>query len=216
MNDDFLMPTRYCDIGSKEINDFVKELGYRPKIETVSTIFNFVRDRIKYRFDYPSTTASKTLTKKAGTCFNKANLEIALLRKAGIPAGYGIYLVRKEILKLILPEDIFSMVNDPTVHVFAKVFMGSKWIGLDATVDIELFNCFYQDSDIWTHDPWDGKTDILLKEDFVVEDQGLYANIDLYLSQPPRLWTDSLIEKVNAFIEDKIKQKKIRNDRQDN
>ncbi|MCM8822511.1 MAG: transglutaminase family protein [Candidatus Omnitrophica bacterium] len=207
MDDEFLKPTKYCDIDSEEIKDYVKKLGCKTDIEIASAIFAFVRDGIKYRFDYPSTLASKTMEKKSGTCFNKANLQIALLRKAKIPAGYGVYLVRKEILKPILPQDIFSMVKDPTVHVFAKVFVSGKWIGLDATVDIELFRCFYQNSGVWTHDEWNGKTDICLRGNLVLEDQGLYASIDLYLSQPPKFWTDSLIERANAFIEEKIKQK---------
>lgn len=206
--EDFLKPTKYCDIDSKEICDFVKTIKSEKPFEVVSFIFNFVREKIKYRFDYPCVSASKTLIKKSGTCFNKANLQIALLRKAGIPAGYNVYLVKKEILKPILPDDIFSMVNDLTIHVFTKVFIDNRWVGLDATVDIELFSCFYRNSGIWSHPEWDGKNDILLDKEFVVEDQGLYANIDLYLSKPPRFWNDELIKKANLFIEEKISMKK--------
>lgn len=208
MEDDFLKETKFCDIHSKEIGSFVKNLISTSTVETISNIFNFVRDGVKYRFDFPSVKASETLGKKAGTCFNKATLQIALLRKAGIPAGYGVYLVSKEILKPVLPEDIFSMVNDLTIHVFTKVFLENRWFGLDTTIDIELFDCFYRNSGIWKHDDWDRKSEILLPEDFVVEDQGLYANIDLYLLQPPRFWTDELIKKANLYIENKIRQKK--------
>ncbi len=215
-DNDFLQATKYCDIDSKEIRDFVYGLKSMTTFEMVSFIFNYVRDSVKYRFDYPSVPASVTLIKKTGTCFNKANLQIALLRKAEIPAGYGVYLVKKEILKPVLPDDIFSMVNDLTVHVFAKVFINNKWTSLDATVDEELFNCFYRESGIWTHDIWDGKTDIQLKKEMIVEDQGLYSSIDLYLSQPSRLWNDKLLERANAFIEEKIKQKGKENVRKNN
>ncbi|MCX7705432.1 MAG: transglutaminase family protein [bacterium] len=206
MEDEFLKETRYCDIHSKEIIDFVQNLIGEEEIKTVANIFNFVRDEIKYRFDYTCVKASETLKKKVGTCFNKANLQIALLRKAEIPAGYGVYIVHKDILKEILPEDIFSMVSNPTVHVFAKVFLENRWIGLDATVDRELFECFYKNSGMWKHEEWDGKNEILLSRNFILEDQGLYANIDLYLSKPPRFWTDSLIVKANSYIEEKIRK----------
>ncbi len=205
--DDFLKATKYCDIESRSISEFVEKFRGLERVDIAKAIFNFVRDEIKYRFDYPSVMASKTLLKKYGTCFNKANLQIALLRKAGIPAGYGIYLVKKEIIKPILPEDIFAMVNEVTVHAFAKVLLEERWIGMDATVDIELYECFYKNSGAWAHDEWDRQNDIQLQRDFIVEDQGLYANIDLYLSQPPRFWNDYLIEKANIFIEEKIRRK---------
>lgn len=210
MEDDFLKETRYCDIHSKEIVDLVENLKNLDIIEKVSNIFNIVRDNIKYRFDYPCIRASEILKKKTGTCFNKANLQIALLRKAGIPAGYGVYLVKKEILKPVLPEYIFSMVNEFTIHVFTKVFIDNKWLGLDATVDKELFEVFYKGSCIWKHEEWDRKNEILLPRDFTIEDQGIYASIDLYLSQPPRFWTDELIKKANFYIEEKIKEKEIK------
>ena len=136
---------------------------------------------------------------------SKANLQIALLRKTGIPAGYGVYLVRKEILKPILPPDIYQMVNQPTVHVFTKLFIQNRWVSLDATVDLEMFQCFYSSSGTWTHNCWNRQSDISLDKGFVVEDQGVYANIDLYLSQVPKFWTDQLIQKANCFIEESIK-----------
>ncbi|HOK80972.1 MAG TPA: transglutaminase family protein [bacterium] len=211
--DEYLKETRYCDIHSQEIDDFYRAIGSRDTNEIANLIFNFVRDSVKYRFDYPWVKASETLRKKTGNCFNKANLQIALLRRAGIPAGYGVYLVHKEILKPILPPDIYLLVNQPTVHVFAKLFIHNRWVNLDATVDFELFQCFYNNSSIWSHTHWDGLSDISLDKSFVVEDQGVYANIDLYLSQPPKFWTDNLIQKANCFIEQTIKKmKKEQND----
>ncbi|HOJ31865.1 MAG TPA: transglutaminase family protein [bacterium] len=197
--------TRYCDIHSQEIVNFCKNIESDDAIDIAGFIFDFVRDNIKYRFDYPSVRASETLRKKTGNCFNKANLQIALLRKTGIPAGYGVYLVRKEILKPILPPDIYQMVNQPTVHVFTKLFIQNRWVSLDATVDLEMFQCFYSSSGTWTHNCWNRQSDISLDKGFVVEDQGVYANIDLYLSQVPKFWTDQLIQKANCFIEESIK-----------
>ncbi len=203
-DDEYIKQTRYCDFESKEITNFCENYRYLNTLDIVAAVFDFVRDTIKYRFDYPWRCASETLKKKTGNCFNKANLQIALLRRCGIPAGYGVYLVRKKILRPLLPDEIFEMVNDTTVHVFAKVFINNRWICLDATVDKETYIAFYKDIEIWKHSDWDRKTDIKLDPEWVVEDQGLYANIDLYLSQPTRFWTDRLIETANYFIEKKI------------
>lgn len=206
--DEYIKQTRYCDFESKEIVDFCRNYRNLDTLDIVAGIFNFVRDTIKYRFDYPWRCASETLKKKTGNCFNKANLQIALLRRCSIPAGYGVYLIKKGILKFLLPDDIFEMVNDPTIHIFTKVFVNNRWICLDATVDIETYNTFYKNLEMWKHSKWDRKTHIQIEPKWVIEDQGVYANIDLYLSQPPKFWTDQLIEIANSFIEKKIGLKK--------
>ncbi|HOC02375.1 MAG TPA: transglutaminase-like domain-containing protein [Candidatus Ratteibacteria bacterium] len=203
-DDEYVKSTRYCDLESKEIIEFCSNYKNLSALDTIEEIFNFVRDTIKYRFDYPWRYASETLKKKTGNCFNKANLQIALLRRCGIPAGYGVYLIKKEILKVLLPYDIFEMVNDPTIHVFAKVYINNRWISLDATVDKETYNTFYKKIGMWQRSNWDRKTHIQIEQEWVVEDQGLYSNIDLYLSQSPRFWTDKLIERANSFIEKNI------------
>lgn len=96
------------------------------------------------------------------------------------------------------------MVNDPTIHVFAKVYINNRWISLDATVDKETYDTFYKKIGMWQRSNWDRKTHIQIEQEWVVEDQGLYSNIDLYLSQSPRFWTDKLIERANSFIEKNI------------
>ncbi|HPP66298.1 MAG TPA: transglutaminase-like domain-containing protein [bacterium] len=213
VSEEYIKQTKYCDCWSQPITDFCKNYRYLSMLEAIADIFNFVRDTIKYRFDYPWRYASETLKKKTGNCFNKANLQIALLRGCGIPAGYGVYLIKKEILKPLLPDDIFEMVNNHTVHVFAKVFINNNWLSLDTTVDKEIYTTFYKNSAIWQHTPWDKKTPVQMAQDWLIEDQGLYSNIDLYLSQV-RFWTDPLIQRANLFIEQKL-YKKVRNGKYD-
>ncbi|MCD6408246.1 transglutaminase family protein [bacterium] len=210
MEKEYLLPTKICDIENVDIRmrSYILTKNVFDEREKAIRIFNFVRDEIKYRFDYPFTKASETLKKGYGNCFNKTNLQIALLRSAGIYSGYRVYLIRKEVFKPIVPPEIYELINEPTVHVSAAVWIGEKWIEADATIDYELYNCIYRNMENWKYGEWDGENDFTLPEKFIVEDQGIYSNIDLYLLNPPKFWNEKLLKEANTFIEGKIRDGK--------
>jgi transglutaminase-like putative cysteine protease len=58
------------------------------------SLFYWVRDNIEYELGLKSDTASSTLLRGSGSCINKANLVVALLRALGIPAGFHIMTVK--------------------------------------------------------------------------------------------------------------------------
>jgi len=210
MEKEYLLPTKICDVENVDIKmrSYLLTKNVFDEREKAIRIFNFVRDEIKYRFDYPSTKASDTLKKGYGNCFNKANLQIALLRSAGIYSGYKVYLIRKEVFKPIVPPEIYELINEPTIHVSAAVWIDEKWIEADTTIDYELYNCIYRNMENWKYGEWDGEKDFTLPEEFIVEDQGIYSNIDLYLLNPPKFWNDELLKEANTFIEGKVKNGK--------
>ncbi|MCM8769706.1 MAG: transglutaminase domain-containing protein, partial [Candidatus Omnitrophica bacterium] len=140
-------------------------------------------------------------------CFNKANLQIALLRKSGLPAGYGVSLIHREVFQPLLPEDLFQLVSEPTVHVYAFCYLDSRWVACDATIDAELYIAFYQGKPDWDYSPWDGVADYRLSRAYLVEEQGIYSSIDLFLLQPPRFWTDEFLSRANCFLEENIRRK---------
>jgi transglutaminase-like putative cysteine protease len=81
--------TRYCDWRhSAVLAALVGVLdGDEPDRGTAIKLFRFVRDEILYEFGPWGVTASETLERRGGTCTNKANARVALLRAAGIPAA---------------------------------------------------------------------------------------------------------------------------------
>jgi len=203
---DYLGGTIFCDPSHARIRECAEKLrGGRCEREAAQAIFSFVRDRIVYRFDYPWRKASETLESGAGNCFTKATLHISLLRAAGIEAGYGVCLIRKEVFRPILPENIFEMVNDPTPHAYCTVNLSGRWVACDATIDRGLFEAVYASREHWMYRHWDGIEDIRLDPAFIVEEQGIYANIDLYLGSPVRFWTDDLLREANEYL-DRIRQ----------
>ncbi len=205
---EYLSGTKCCDVENPEIKlwSFSLTRNCNDEIEKSIRIFDFVREKIEYRFDFPSTKASETLKKRKGNCFNKANLQIALLRSAGIPAGYHVVLIKKEVFRPIVPPEIYELINQPTVHVFACCLLENRWVSADATIDRRLFTSVYSKIEGWEYKKWDGKNEITIDKRFIVEDQGIYSNIDLYLLNPPRFWNENLLRKANEYLEGLLKR----------
>jgi len=203
MEREYLSPTKVCDFETSDIRMkgyLITKNSYSEKQKAID-IFNFVRDEIKYRFDYSYTKASETLKKGYGNCFNKSNLQIALLRSCGIYAGYKVYMIKKEIFFPIVPQDIYELISQPTIHVSCVVFLNNRWVEADTTIDFELYNHIYRNMENWKYEEWDGEKDISIPEKYIIENQGIYSNIDLYLLNPPKFWNDQLLKRANDFIE---------------
>ena len=207
MDKEYLSPTKVCDIESVDLRmrSYILIKNTTDEREKAINIFNFVRDEIKYRFDFPYTKASETLKKKYGNCFNKSSLQISLLRNAGIYSGYKVYLIRKEVFKPIVPQDIYQLISDPTIHVSTVVYLNQKWVEADATIDYELHNAVFKKMG-WKYEKWDGENDITINSDFIIEQQGIYSSIDLYLLNPPRFWNEELLRRSNEYIEKLLSQ----------
>lgn len=207
MEREYLLGTKVCDIESPDIRMkayLLTKSNYSEKQKAID-IFNFVRDEIKYRFDYSYTKASETLKKGYGNCFNKTNLQIALLRSLGIYSGYKVYLIKKEVFFPIVPKDIYELISQPTIHVSCVVFLNERWVEADTTIDFELYNHIYRNMENWKYEEWDGEKDISLPQKYIIECEGIYSNIDLYLLNPPKFWNDQLLKKANDFIEGILK-----------
>ncbi len=91
---DALAVSAYCDHDHGAIRarvaDLARHVGDAGDVGLAVGAFEFVRDEVLYAFGPWGVRASKTLESRQGTCTNKANLLIALLRAAGIPAAYGV------------------------------------------------------------------------------------------------------------------------------
>lgn len=207
MEKEYLSPTKVCDIENVDLRmrSYILTKNIHNETEKAINIFNFVRDQIKYRFDYPYIKASETLKKGYGNCFNKSTLQISLLRAAGIYSGYKVYLIRKEVFKPIVPSDIYQLISDPTIHVSTVIYLGGKWIEADATIDYQLHIAVYKNLG-WEYQQWDGKNDLTISPDFIIEQQGIYSSIDLYLLNPPKFWTDHLLMRANNYIENLLRK----------
>ena len=126
--DKFLAASRYIDFDADNIQAKIYELfsDSMSSIDKARVAFEFVRDEIPHSFDCDATVitarASDVLKHRTGICHAKANLLAALLRSQGVPTGF--------CFQRITLADDDSM--GYCVHAFNAVYVGDKWIKLDA------------------------------------------------------------------------------------
>lgn len=210
---EFLVGTKYCDVQNAEIRRQTKQLlssGHgdhkdRPydgdHVHSAVRIFDWVRDEVKYSFDFWNVKASETMRKMSGMCANKANLQIAMLRAAGIPAGYGMLRIRKEAIRTIANDEIYDKSSEVIIHVYCCVYCKGQWISADATVDRELYEAAYLEIPDWQYLSWNGQNHFRISSSYVVEDLGLRSNIDNYMDMPPRFLTHDIIKRANSYVQ---------------
>ena len=95
----FLLPTTICDSTHPDVVALSKRLiptGNTSAARAAATVRTWVRQNIRYVLRDKAERASETLAAREGMCTNKANLQVALLRAAGIPAGYVLAHITKE------------------------------------------------------------------------------------------------------------------------
>src|SRR5207302_10830559 len=113
--------------------------GARDERALAVAAFEFVRDEIRYAFGPWGVSASTTLAQRSGMCTNKANLLIALLRRAGIPAAYGVLSVNaRDYFGAIGQPFVTRYMSSTSTHVHAAVLIDGRWIKCDPSTDREL------------------------------------------------------------------------------
>jgi transglutaminase-like putative cysteine protease len=114
-----LRVTKLCSFDHPAVRDRAKrivEAADTPKDRALS-IFYFVRDAIPFDATLDIwEKASETLGKRVNDYCIKVNLQVALLRAAGIPARCHLVQVRKEVLKAFIPRFIYSRLPSPVGH----------------------------------------------------------------------------------------------------
>ena len=199
---EFLMGTKYCDVENTEIQtEKLLSSCDGSEVRSAVGIFDWVRDAVKYSFDFWNVKASETMQKMSGMCANKANLQIAMLRATGIPAGYRVLRIRKEAIRTIAYDEIYDKSSQTIIHIYCCVLLNGQWISADATVDRELYEAAYLKVRDWDYLSWDGRNHFRISSSYVVEDLGLRSNIDEFMDMPHRFLTDDIIKRANSFIE---------------
>jgi hypothetical protein len=136
---DFLKETEFCDFRHPEI----QKLSHRicGKIDNdrdkAIALYYWVRDNIIYRLGLWNRKASETLWEMEGTCTNKANLLIALLRANNIPAAYGILRVNGQAY-FGSANFMSKFISTASDHIYSLLYLDNKWIVVDASDDSGL------------------------------------------------------------------------------
>ena len=104
----------YADAAKEKAKDLMGD-GQEPT-EAALKIFYFVRDGISFGLYYPNAKASTTLAHGSGFCMTKTNLQMALLRAAGIPSRCHLVQIPKEVNQSWVPPFAFNRTPDLIVH----------------------------------------------------------------------------------------------------
>ena len=200
-----LAATRYCDVEHPAIKALVAELldGRESKREAAIKLFEWVRDHVRYEFGPWGVPASQTLTRHVGTCTNKSNLLVALLRAAGIPAAYGVMRVdAQHYFGVIGPKSLSRYASRDSTHTYTAAFLDGAWRRCDPSTDADLA----MRTGHWCAQTrlvqWDGHHDALdcLDPAHVHADLGLQPDIDVLLDKPARNATRQKLKLANEYL----------------
>ena len=145
--------------------------------ETAIEIFEFVRDgKVLYYRDL-GLNASEVQNDSLGACWNKALLTTALLRKYGIPSKIIKVPLDPEFLRP-LSGDFVLQIPSPFYHCFIQVKLDGEWIYCDPSVNHDNWKIYEASKVQWNY-AWDGKTDQILHEDFMLDEFEVIENVDL-------------------------------------
>jgi hypothetical protein len=165
----FLASSKSCNADHPAIEEAVLSLDGSGDSERDKAIkvFHFVRDRVLFQFSRFSDTASDTLTSKRGHCYQKANLQIALSRCLGIPAGFITQRIDPKVLRPFLSDEAAKIIGEQVGHCHACVLLNGRWISADATFDKPLLD-FVLDDHWQMQERWDGIHDVKLPANLLI------------------------------------------------
>ena len=201
----FLEESEYCDFKHPMIKNKAREITKDciDDREKAVALFYWVRDNILYRVGLWKRESSKTLVEKEGTCTNKSNLLVALLRSVGILSGYGVMKVYgQEYFGPIAIPMLRCMVSERSVHVYTVAYLNNKWVKCDPSDDILLSRNTAHFNPTTILVDWDGSHDAMLNLDdrHVIEDNYPISSIDYLMDKKPRKGRGIPVKVGNIFI----------------
>ncbi|MHA2155945.1 MAG: transglutaminase-like domain-containing protein [Candidatus Hodarchaeales archaeon] len=141
---DNLTPTFFIDSNSDTIHQMAMDLQSQSldEVDLSVSIFNFVRDEIKYKINMSHYAgpddfkASATLQRKEGFCIPKSILLVALYRACNIPSR----LHFADIINHQSPDYLVKLMGTNVFyfHGYAEVFLQNQWFKLTPSFETDL------------------------------------------------------------------------------
>ena len=186
-----LRATKLCNSDHPAIRNKAKALAQSTDTpqDTALSVFYFVRDAIPFDATLDIwEKASETLGKRVNDYCNKVNLQVALLRAAGIPARCHLVQVSKEVLRAFIPRFIYDRLPSPVGHFWCECHLDERWLACETLFDEPLYRGMLDAglvtrAQIPTID-WDGENDLILFQPWIVSDEGTYPSFDDILASP--------------------------------
>lgn len=204
----YLCPTELCDFDNKVIKTEARRIagGIVDPKEAAVKIFYFVRDQIPYGLDRFDVKASDTLGNRVGTCVQKTNLQVALLRACGIPARYHHVVLSQDILKGILADVVYRAIpGEISFHPWCECYLSGNWIACESLFDQALYSAavkkgLFGKEQIPTID-WGGGDDLVVVTSWIKEDIGAFHSLDDLFKEVEKVAKSSkLVNRIGYYI----------------
>ena len=136
-------PDTLCDVGHPDIRRQAARLRRASPASTAEAVLRFVHG-FPYRFGTWQERASDTLKRGVGMCTTKTNLQVALLRAAGLEAGFVETPMSTSVLGKLMPTGWLALQRPTVKHYFAAVKLGGIWHGCDSSYDVVSYRIFLE------------------------------------------------------------------------
>lgn len=135
--------SRFADADDEGIQEKAAELttGKSTPLEKLESIFNFVRDGIRFGFTprWDEVRASEVMGYGFGYCNTKATLFLALCQASGIPARVHYGLIDVRIMRGIFPSFVLAMMPRAGGHSWIDVHLEGRWKHVDSYINDRAF-----------------------------------------------------------------------------
>jgi hypothetical protein len=136
-------PATLCDTDHPDIRRRAARLRRATPAGTAQAVLQFVQP-MPYRFGPWQERASDTLARGVGMCTTNANLQVALMRAAGLEAGFVECAMPTSVLGKLMPDGWLALQRPVVKHYFAAVRLGGRWHATDASYDDASYGIYVQ------------------------------------------------------------------------
>lgn len=180
----YMAATPMCDYEHPLIQERLRSVigDAQSDQEKAEFIFSYVRDTIRFGIAFSQSRASRILQRGFGECVTKTNVQVALLRAAGIPARMRWVMAETESLAgLIAPLMLRSMKKEAS-HFWAQCYLDGRWVSCELLFDEPLYRGMLSQglvtSDQIPTIDWDGEHDLEILTPWITIDRGVVASPD--------------------------------------
>jgi hypothetical protein len=221
--DQYLISTPMCNC----IHPLVQECVHRVVAnaqtaqEKAILIFNFVRDTIRFSIAFSKSKASQILRQGYGECITKTNVQVALLRAAGIPARMRWVMAQTKVLTGLVAPFMLRFMKPDASHFWTECWLGDRWISCEAMLDKPLYEGMLKCGLITMNEipiiDWDGENNLEILKPWITCDRGFVSSADDAIKAyhnnhegAPPVWIERLIAPVflpyNLQFSDRIRR----------
>lgn len=133
----YLKETKILNYSDSSIQSLVKNKDWLnlDTIQRVKSIYNFVRDEIKFGYNVSDNiTATEVLEDGYGQCNTKATLLMALLRATGIPNRIHGFTIDKALQKGAINGIWYKLSPKNILHSWVEVYVNDNWYFLEGVI----------------------------------------------------------------------------------